>query len=275
MKILPPYSYYNKDNLPTGFAIDLMRDLSSTVYSFSSKNIQINLMPWEECLTAVKDGTVDGLISIPLHKKHLSFVNYTQPISTVEFAIFVNSDNTYVHSLNSLEGTIVGVQKECPVLFELAKNEKIQVIETENLFNALEKLKNREVTAVIADKNIALYYISKLIKYMGLKYVGTAIGPVYSITLAVKKTNTKLLKDLNLGIETLKESGVLPRLQRKWFGLQIFEPFPWKNVIVTFGIIIASITFFMILLWIISLNATVKAKTRQIQIMSEKNGRER
>ena len=266
---LAPYSYYNNDDLPTGFSVDLMRALSSTVYSFSSKNIQIDLMPWEDCLEAIKNGTVDGLIGIPLHKKRLYFVNYTQPISAIEFAIFVNSDNTYVNSLNSLEGTIVGIQKECPVIQELAKNEKIQILETEKMLNALEKLKNREVTAVIAEKNVALYYIQTN-KIRGLKYVGTAVGPVYEITLAVKKTNTKLLKDLNLGIETLKESGTLSRLQRKWFGLQIFEPFPWKQTILTFGIIILLITFVLILLWVLSLNATVKAKTRQIRIMSEK-----
>jgi signal transduction histidine kinase len=264
-----PYSYYNNENLPTGFSVDLMKILSSTVYSFSSKNIEIKLMPWEDCLKALQKGTVDGIIGIPLKQKHLHYANYTQSVSEIEFAIFVNSDNTYVNSLNSLEGTIVGVHKESRVIGELVKNDKIKKIETETVLDALKMLKNREVTAVIAEKNVALFYIQTN-KIHALKYIGASIGPIYEYCLAVKKTNTKLLKDLNLGIDTLKENGTLLRLQRKWFGLDVFQPFPWKKTIIIFGIATGFIILGLVILWVIFLKATVRAKTRQIKIMSEK-----
>jgi len=265
---LAPYSFY-KDDIPTGFCVDLVKALSTTVYSFSSKNIQIRLMPWEECVVSVKNGGADGLIGAPVYKKRLPFLSYTQAVAEIEFAIFVNSDNTYINSLESLEGTIVAVHRNCPVLAELEKNEKIQVLLTDSIQEALMKLKNREVTAVISERNSTLYYIQTE-NIRGLNYVGSPVGPLYDYSLAVDKTDLKLLRDLNLGIETLMENGTLAKLQKKWFGLQVFEPFPWKKAIVISGSVLAAITLVLIILWVIFLNATIKAKTRQIQIMSEK-----
>lgn len=263
-----PYSYYNEKNMPAGFSVDLIKILSSKVYSFYGKNIQIKLLPGDDCIKSLEEGNIDGIIGLPAKPEHPDFINYTQPVSEIEFAIFVNSDNTYVNSINSLEGTLVAVHKESHVFPELIKNGKIQVIKTKTVLEALKMLKNKEVTAIIAEKNVALFYIQTN-KIRGLKYIGASVGSIYEYCMAVKENNVKLLKDLNLGIESLKENGMLLRLQRKWFGLNVLEPFPWKQAIVILAAVMGSITIILVILWVFSLNATVKAKTRQIQIMSE------
>jgi signal transduction histidine kinase len=263
-----PYSYYEND-IPAGFSVDLMKVLSSTVYSFSSKNIKIQLLPWEECLEKMRKGEADGLIGIPLYENRRDYLNYTLPVAEIDFAIFINTDNTYVNSLRSLEGTVVAVHKECPILGELAADDKIRVLTTDTILDALKSLKNREVTAVIAEKNVALYYIQSH-KIQNLKYIGKPVGRIYPYTLAVKGPDVKLLKDLDLGIKTIKENGTLAELKRKWFGRRIYEPFPWKKTVLMLSGLLLLILVLMIILWVVSLNATVNSKTRQIQMMSKK-----
>lgn len=259
-----PYSHI-LNGKPTGYSVDLVKILSATC----NKNIEIRLMPWEKCISELKKGYIDGLIGAPIYKDRETYMNYSLPVTEIDFAIFVETTNRYVNSLKSLEGTVVAVHKESLLIDELEKHKRIQLLETGSVQEALEKLKNREVTAVIAEKNVALYYIQQK-KIEGLKMVGPPVGPVYEYALVTKKSETGLIKDLDRGITQLEENDTLGKLKRKWFGIHLVEPFPWIMV----SVVIGGITTVMILLlgtlWVISLNATVKAKTNQIQLMSQK-----
>ena len=263
-----PYSYYEENN-PAGFSVDLMKLLSGTIYSFASKDITIKLMPWEQCIAELKAGRVDGLIGVPIYTKREQYMTYSVPAAQIEFAIFVGTDNHYVNSIKSLEGTVVGVQKESLIVDELTANKRIQLLETTTVPEALQKLKEREVTAVVVEKDVALYYIQRM-EIEDLKIVGDTVGPVYRYALAVNKSNTKLLNDINLGITTLRENGKLDELREKWFGTETLRPFPWRMVVLMSSGITVIMMILLGALWVISLNATIKTKTRQIQVMSRK-----
>lgn len=260
-----PYSYFSDDNKPTGYAVDLIKILSATI----NKDITIKLMDWEKCLLELEAGNIDGLIGAPVYKEREGFLTYSNPVAEIDFAIFVESSNKYVNSVKSLEGTIVGACKGCIVINEIQKNERIQLVETSSVLEALYKLKNREITAVIAQKDVALYYIQQY-KLGNLKIVGSPVGPAYKYALAVGKDKTDLLEAVNRGIAILAENETLQQLKRKWFGLRLIEPFPWKMVSLVIGAITGIMVMLMGLLWVTSLRATVRMKTRQIQIMSQK-----
>jgi len=259
-----PYSYITEGE-QTGFNVDLIKILSATV----NRDIEIRLMPWERCLDRLKRGDVDGLIGAPIYREREPFMDYSDPVAEIDFAIFVETSNRYVNSLKSLEGTVVAVHKESLVIEEIREHGRIQLLQTDSVLQALWKLKNREVTAVIAEKNVALYYMQQE-NIEGLKIVGPTIGPVYEYAVAVREGKIQLLEDINRGIKALEDNGTLSRLRRKWFGLHIVHPFPWTMVTLIIGGISVVMLVLMTLLWVVSLNATVKAKTRQIQLMSEK-----
>jgi len=278
-----PYSYFPEQTLsaldarqelvtvtvveeePTGYSIDLVKILSATI----NKDITIKLMPWEKCLSELRAGHINGLIGAPVYKERERYMDYSEPVAEIDFAIFVETTNRYVNSVKSLRGTVVGVCKSCLIINELQKDERIKLLETESVFEALSKLKNKEVTAVIAEKDVALFYIQQK-KIKNIKIVGPPVGQAYKYALAVRKNETALLKEINRGITTLDKNGTLDRLRRKWFGLYLVEAFPWKMVAMIIGGITGIMLVLMGLLWVTSLNATVKMKTRQIQIMSQK-----
>ncbi|MFH1664844.1 MAG: transporter substrate-binding domain-containing protein [Candidatus Omnitrophota bacterium] len=263
-----PYSYmYNGS--PAGYSVDLMKILSLTVYSFISKDVTIRLLPWDQCLSELRAGTVDGIIGFPAYGKREPGIAYTRPVAEIDFAIFVKTGNSYVSSLQSLEGTVVGVYEKSPIIDELSQDHRIKLLKTPTVLEALRKLKNNEVTAVIAQKAMAVHYIQHA-GLTDLKIVGPPVGPVYGYFLAVRNDDPKLLDDLNLGIETLEENGTMNKLRQKWFGLNLTETFPWKMVSLVIGGITGILVMLMASLWVISLNATLRIKTHQIHVMSRK-----
>jgi signal transduction histidine kinase len=261
-----PYSF-SADNYPTGYSVDLVKILSATI----NKNITIKLMPWHQCISELRNGKIDGLIGAPIFEGREAYMDYSTPVTEIEFAIFVEASNHYVNSLKSLEGTVVALHKESLVAGTLKKYPRIKLSETGSVEEALQKLNNREVTAVIAEKNVALYYIQNEAENIkGIKLVGAPLRPVYPYAIATREGSSTLLTDINRGIKILESNGTIEKLKRKWFGLHLAEPFPWKMVTLMTSGITLLLFIFAGILWVISLNATVKAKTRQIQLMSEK-----
>ncbi|MGB2599064.1 MAG: transporter substrate-binding domain-containing protein [Candidatus Omnitrophota bacterium] len=259
-----PYSFYS-DGAPSGYMVDLTRILSVTI----GKDIDIKLMPWGKCIAELKAGNVDGLIGVPVYREREKYMDYSAPVAEVEYAIFVEKKNTYVTSLKSLEGTLVGVHKESLIIDTLAKNPNITLVQTETFIEALKKLENREIAAVVAEKNVMRYYIHQQ-NIKDLKIAGPPIGPVYAYSLAVGEGKTELLKSINSGIEILEENETLQKLQRKWFGLRLEQIFPWKMVIFVTTGITGTMFALLVVLWVVSLNATIKSKTQQIKLMSER-----
>ena len=178
---LAPYSFVS-ENRPAGFAVDLSKVLSATIH----RDIEIRLMPWEKCISEIKSEAADGIIYAPVLAGLNAYMNFSHPVSTVDFAILVEADNSYVNSLESLEGTVVAIYKKSLILKDLRENARIKRVTTNSVTEALQKLQNREVTAVVADKNMALYYIRQD-DIKNLKIVGPALKADYSYAIAVKK----------------------------------------------------------------------------------------
>jgi nitrogen-specific signal transduction histidine kinase len=260
---LPPYSYFDGER-PAGYSVDLIKILSATM----NKSITIKLMPWEKCVTQLETGMIDGLIGTPIYKQQ-EYISYSKPVGKINFAIFVESGNRYVDSLKSLEGTVVAMCRESLATDELLKDAHVKLIRTESVLEALYRLKSREVTAVIAEKNVGLYYIQQK-NIEDIKIVGPPVGPAYECAIAVRENKQNLLEDINRNITILEENGTLEKLERKWFGLHLMAPFPWKMVSLVIGGITSIMVVLLAILWVTSLNATVKIKTRQMQLLSRK-----
>ncbi|MDD4956917.1 MAG: transporter substrate-binding domain-containing protein [Candidatus Omnitrophica bacterium] len=261
---LAPYSFLQNDK-PSGYNVDLMRMIGAK----TGRHVQIRLMAWDKCLESLRTGTIDGLIGAPISENNLEHMDFTEPVSEFDYVIFVDADNRYVHSIDSLEGTVVAVPGGSQACRILERNRNIKLIKTSNALEAVIKLKNNEVTAVVANKNVTLYYIQQE-NLRGIKIVGQRVGNLYGYAIAVKKGNTPLLEVINKGLDELYNEGAVGEIWRKWFGLTLTAPFPLKIVSMVIGGVTGVILIVLAAAWMISMDATIKAKTRQIQMMSEK-----
>lgn len=259
-----PYSFYSEENEASGFSVDLAKILSAAM----NREISIKLMPWEQCVTEIKSGKVQGLIGSPVNAEWDKFMDFSEPVAEMEYAIFVEASNSYVNSMRSLDGTVVAVHKGSIITGDLKKQRRLTLLETNSTKEGFLKLLNHEVTAVIAEKNVALYYIQRD-KIEGIKIVGHPIR-ILPFAVAVQHNNPRLMADVQKNVLALKAGDTISKLQRKWLGMKLAEPFPWMMFFAATSGITVILVFFATILWVVSLNATVKAKTQQIQIMSQK-----
>ncbi|MDD5634674.1 MAG: transporter substrate-binding domain-containing protein, partial [Candidatus Omnitrophica bacterium] len=215
---LAPYSFFSRkvvegvntqdefisvtifDNVPRGYCIDLIKKLSAVI----NKKISIELVSPEKFASFINSSEPNNITALIPDQANRQFFDFSRPIAKIEFAIFAEVSNSYINSLESLEGMVVAIHKESPILGMLSQNKKITVIETSSVLEALKKLSHREVAAVIAEKNITMYYIQQN-KIENLKIVGAPVGPFYSYTFAVKRGDTALLDRLNSGLQILEQ----------------------------------------------------------------------
>ena len=263
-KDFPPYSFIENDS-PAGFAVDLTKALSAAM----NRDIKIKLMHPGQYLVEFENGRIDGLIGVPVLESLKKHIDYSSSVTKLDYAIFVHYTNDYVHKMKSLEGKVVAIPRKSICLDALKKNRKIKILETKTVPEALEKLKAGEVTAAICEKNEAFYYIQKD-EIKGLKIVGPPVGELYEYALGVKKGGADLLGGINRGITALENNGTIEKLKRKWFGISLTPPFPWKKVSMVLGGIMGILLVLMAGLWATSLNAAVKIKTREIKILARK-----
>jgi len=260
----PPYSFM-KGSSPSGFAVDLSRVISAII----KKNITFYLAPSKEFIPDITKSRIDGILGMPVINELQKHFSYSIPIMQLECGIFVLRTNEFVHDISSLEGTMVAIPEGSVYLVPISDdNKKIKFLETKNVKEAFGKLKNGEVTAVISEKNQAIYHLRG--KDTGdVKIVGLPVGPAYDYSLAVKRGENKLLNDINRALKILEKNGSLDNLKRKWFGVSLVSPFPWKKVSVVIGVITGIMMFLMTGLWVTSLNAAIRIKTDHIQMLSK------
>jgi signal transduction histidine kinase len=260
----PPYSFIENGS-PSGFAVDLVKVLSATM----NRDIKIRLMSSQDCIVELQNGGVDGIIGLPVFEELKKNVNYSSAIARLDYAIFVNLTNDYIHTIKSLEGKVVAVPRHAICIDFLKKNRKITLLETDTVEEAFQKMDSGEVTAVICEKNRAFRYIRQE-NIRDLKIVGSPVEELYKYALAVKKGNSGLIEEIDRAITVLENNGTIEKLTRKWLGITLGPPFPWKKVSFVIGGIMGILFFLMGGLWATSLNSAVRIKTREIEILAQK-----
>lgn len=272
----PPFSFMEKvttysdaivvkTERASGFSVDLAHLLGETV----NRDIRFRLLPPEELIEGFRSGRLSGFITtFPPEKTDAPFV-LAGPIFEMEYLIFVFKDNEFVRSMGSLKGTIVAVYENSAAADELSEYENIDVRLASSLLEALHKLNERHVTAVIAEREAASFLIKRH-GLVNIKAASQEASFTRPYAIALNPEEPVLARALNLGLIALDNDHSIARLSRKWFESPPPEDFPWKMVIfVTAGITLV-ILLLSGVLWVLSLNATVKIRTRQIEIMSKK-----
>ncbi len=262
----PPYSFIDKDETYSGFSVDLARMISATM----EQKMEISLTSPKEYTRQLINGEIDGIIGMPVLEELKKHISFSVPVKQLDCAIFVLHTNEYVRTLKSLEGAVVAMPLHSIYVDYVEQyHPKIRILETPEVTDAFKMLIDGEVTAVLCEKNLALFHIHENDLH-GIKKVGPPIGPVYDFAIGVQKTNTKLLEDINNAINTLQEKEIMRQLKRKWFGVSLVPPFPWRRVATIIGTITGIMLFLMTGLWVVSLNAAVKIKTDHIRMLSLK-----
>jgi len=256
-KDYPPYEWL-EEGTPTGLNVDICREISRVI----GREIKVELMQWKTAQEKVLKGEADGLIEIDISEERKKLYDLTETTIEFSYSLFVQSDNVVISEVSDVEGKKVGVTAGGYPRRVLEKNPKIDLIFVKNFLEGFEYLKSGKIDALGADTWVAPYLIQK----HGIKGIVITGDPFFKIkgAFAVKKGNTKLLNEIDAGIEKLIKDGTLARLKKKWSRKEIIfltqEKLQRIYIIVT--ILCLGVLSSLLLLWIFTLKKQIRKRNK-------------
>ena len=208
-----PFEFADKDAKNyDGFDMDLIRAIGQKL----NRKVEIVNMGFDALIPALNSGNIDVAIAgMSITEDRKKAVDFSDPYYVSGLTVVVNKDNTAIKGINDLTNKKIAVQIGTTGADKAAKIQGTTVRAFNTNTEAFLELKNKNVDAVIIDKPVAAYYLTKEPK-SGAMMVGETMD-AESYGMAMKKNNKRLDK-LNKVLAELKQNGEYDKLYKKWFG---------------------------------------------------------
>lgn len=209
----PPFETVDETSkLPIGFDIDLFNAIAAeTGMKFEFVNVNFDAL-----LSGMAQCQYDAAISaMTITAERQKSFNFSDPYINAGQVVTINTETTDIKSVADLKGKKIGVQIGTTGAIEAAKVENATVKTYDTVDLAFADLINKQVDAVVADYPTSLSFV----QVNKGKIVTT--GDVFTSEeygVAVCKTNTDLLAEINKGLAAVKAKGLIPQLEQKWLG---------------------------------------------------------
>ena len=258
----PPYEYFDKDGLPTGYNIELTQAIARVM----GMEINIQLGPWGAMRQALETGDVDILMGMAHTRERESEVDFSIPHAKVHQSIWVRNGNEEIRRVKDLVGKEVIVMKDSVMHDFMLENEiPADLFMVQTLADALNLLASGHHDCALVAKLPGEYLLSEL----KLDNIHPIARPLIAqdYGFAVKKGNLELLARFNEGLSLLKKSGEYRRIREKWLGVLQPDPVSWTKFIrygaLVFGPLMIVLIVFV--LWSRTLRKQVALRTKELE----------
>ena len=210
----PPLNILNEDNELEGFG----RDISDAVFrELGIQTERIHSSKWTEVLKWLDSGRADVIHDTGYTPDRESYLDFTQPIITMDEVIFVRNEQLDIHDLKSLAGKKVACVNKHITHIYLQKFDWINCHTVATPIEGVHALLSGRVDAYIYPREIILYHLQNLGVRGKVKITGDVLRQL-DWSMTVKRGNTELVQLLNQGIKKIKENAEYDRIYNKWFG---------------------------------------------------------
>ncbi len=208
----PPYEFLDDQGQPTGFNVDLFREVCEVMDIRPS----IRLDTWTAALRRLEDGEADVMIGMYYSAERSRKFIFSAPFISVAHAIFTRRDSP-IKGLEDLKGREVIVQQgDIMHDFLLGQSLSLNIIAVNDPIDALRLLADGRHDCALLAKLPALYLINKH-GLDGLRPAGPAIHQT-DYCFAGRKGGESLLARLDEGLLLLRASGRYQQIHDRWFG---------------------------------------------------------
>jgi len=206
---LPPMNFM-QGGKPAGIVVDLARAIAERMPS----RVDIRLMPWAEAQRLVLEDQADALLQINSSPERLRLYDFSDPLLTSEFAIFIPARRTGIARQDDLRGLRVGVEEKGLPILLLQQDPQIEVRAVEKIVQGFRMLETGAVDAVVADRWVGGYVLAEN-RIEGVSVVAEPIERNDS-AIAVRKGNTNLLRQVNATLADIRSNGTYDRIVGAW-----------------------------------------------------------
>lgn len=210
----PPMEFEGSDGLIIGLDIDLARELAKVL----KVEAEFIVMPWDGILAGLQSNRYDIIMSsmnvTPERQAQVNFVPY---LSMGQVFVVKKSAKPVVNE-KDLTGRTVAVQVDTTSFSAVEAIQKsgikISGIKTfPGATDTFSALKANQADVIVTDEAVGRYYTGLDAKTFMVS--GNAMKPE-PIGIAVKKTDTKLLKALEAAVKTIKANGTYSKVYKQW-----------------------------------------------------------
>jgi PAS domain S-box-containing protein len=206
---LPPMSSV-QGGKPAGIVVDLARAIAERLPS----RVDIRLMSWAQAQHLVLEDQADALLQINPSPERLRLYDFSDPLLTSEFAIFIPVGRMGITCKDDLRELRVGVEEKGLPFLLLRQDPRIEVRAVANIVQAFRMLATGAVDAVVADRWVGSYVLAEN-RLEGVRVVPEPIERNDS-AIAVKKGNTNLLRQVNAALADIRSDGTYDRIVGSW-----------------------------------------------------------
>ena len=201
---------YEKDGLPAGFAVDLVRALEKKI----GRPITIECMDWTKAQEMVAGGEADALIQINSTEERKRLYDFSEPFIQSKFSIFMQGDRTEIAGAESLRGLRVGVERNGFPDRVLREDPLIRLVFVPDFLEGFSMLARGELDAVVVDQIVGVNVLARN-RIRGVRIAPEPVAFSQS-AIAVRKGNAELLSAVNAGLRKIRRDGTYANIQKVW-----------------------------------------------------------
>lgn len=261
----PPLRYVDENGQYQGVIVDYMSALSIQL------GTKIEFKPeaaWKDAYQNVESVNADYIDMISSPNRNLNF-HFSKPIYMLRGTLAYIKGKQKITNIHDLTNKTIAVQRS-DYANEFLKNKavKANIIQTDNISEALTLLENGEADAVIGDEPVIKNIAARLSMENHISYVEK---PLYEedVVLAVAKSQKELLPILNKGILELEKRNTMKSIEEKWFGaysISTTEKQDKGSFIYLSSILIIALLFYIFYTWNLQLKNEVKKRTKELNL---------
>ncbi|MGD9994487.1 MAG: transporter substrate-binding domain-containing protein [Salinivirgaceae bacterium] len=259
-----PYCIIDNTGKPTGFSVELMREVGKAV----NLEIDFNLGVWNHNRQELMRGHVDALPIVARIPEREAIFDFSNPYLTLSGAIFTKKGNQSIRTFDDIYNKkLLVMQNDHAEDYIHRENLSAQITTAFSFQEAFRMLETGAYDAVICQRVLGL----TILKELKIKSIVARDIPLprfrVDYCFAVTEGNTALLSLLNEGLATVIANNTYNELHLKWFGPQVKQSYSIKDILqISLYLIIPSLIVFGLIL-ILLLRREVRRRT--LQLMQE------
>ena len=209
-----PFEFQDETNKDyQGFDMDLIRAIAKEM----GMTAEIQNIGFDGLIPALQAQNIDIVISgMTITEERKENVTFSDPYYDSGLTIIVREGEEAIQSFKDLEGKKVAVQIGTTSSEEVHKIAVAEVKELNTPADCFMELKAMGVDAVVNDRPVNDYYISKS-GATGVKELPDRLTSE-SYGMAMAKNNKELQQKVNDALKKLKDNGEYQKIYEKWFG---------------------------------------------------------
>lgn len=210
----PPMEFEGNDGKVTGIDVDWAKELAKEIHV----DAEFVVMPWDGVLAGLKSDRYDIIMSsmniTPERSREVNFIEYM----SMGQVFVVKDKKLNIKSEKDLAGKVIAVQADTTSATAVTNFKKSgikikDVLEFKGATEAFAALKSNHAEVIVIDEAVGKYFAKLDPKTFSIS--GNAILPL-PIGIAVKKSDTALLKALQTAMNSIKKNGSFDKIYKKW-----------------------------------------------------------